>query len=96
MLAARSQQVAGLTTLPAIVHRIVGKFRVDEEYKSHVNLELEDKYEVPLSKMLQRTNYVDMEMKGAREGLVSQQYKEHLPFNGSPVAEVHGMGDAIV
>lgn len=90
MLAARSQQVAGLTTLPAIVHRIVGKFRVDEEYKSHVNLELEDKYEVPLSKMLQRTNYVDMEMKGAREGLVSQQYKEHLPFNGSPVAEAVG------
>ncbi|XP_063694494.1 cytochrome b-c1 complex subunit 2, mitochondrial-like [Bolinopsis microptera] len=82
---ARTQQVAGLSTLTAlpkkILTRVVGKLKVDEEYSAHVNLDLEKKYDVPLHQIFSRTGHIDKRLAG--DAMVMPCYKENLPFLGA-------------
>jgi len=80
------QQVACLSSLTAlpkkILTRVIGKLKVDEEYPSHVNLDLEKKYEVPLTQVFSRTSHIEKKL--AKNAMFIPCYKEHLPFHGAP------------
>ena len=73
------KQAAGLASLPnAIITRIAGRFKTEEEYKPHVDLELEQKYDLPIHELLTRLPV------GSSEGaMVMEQYVGHVPCNGA-------------
>jgi len=85
LLARHSQQVAGLSTLTAlpkkILTRVVGKLKVDEEYPTHVNLDREKKYGVPLNQIFSKTSHIEQRVAG--DAMVTPCYKEQLTFNGA-------------
>lgn len=80
------KQAAGLSSLPnAILTRIAGRFKTEEEYKPHVDLELEQKYDLPIHELLTRMPV------GSSEGaMVMEQYVGHVPCNGALAPTVTG------
>ena len=58
----------------------------DEEYTTHVNLDLEKKYNIPLHQVFSTRSHIETKL--AKNAMVVPCFKEQLPYNGAAGGQV--------